>query len=231
MVTSQQVAQVVAERAIGKRVPIRHGGALVEEVLARSPAARASIRPGDVVVSARGRPVASAQDMVDAMKGVRPGQIVRFGLRGGRIETIRTVPSKDDRRRAIIGVSIGDSVHVGKLPIHVRFSVPGIGGPSAGLAFALEIYDSLTGRQLLRGHKVCVTGELDLAGDVIPIGGAKQKTIGCIDAGADVFLVPAGDNAHDARIAAHGRLRVIAVRSFQGALRVLRALPSARDRG
>ena len=74
-----------------------------------------------------------------------------------------------------------------------------IGGPSAGLAFALEIYDSLSGRHLLRGHKIAVTGELDLAGGVHEIGGVNQKTIGAINAGADTFLVPAGDNFKDAR--------------------------------
>ena len=81
----------------------------------------------------------------------------------------------------------------------VSFSTRRIGGPSAGLAFALEIYDSLSGRHLLDGHKIAVTGELDLAGGVHAIGGVKQKTIGAIDAGADTFLVPAGDNLRDAR--------------------------------
>ena len=91
-------------------------------------------------------------------------------------------------------MAIGDDVHIGHIPVHVHFSTGGIGGPSAGLAFALEIYDSLSGRHLLRGHKIAVTGELDLVGDVNEIGGVKQKTIGAIDAGADTFLVPGGDN-------------------------------------
>ena len=85
-------------------------------------------------------------------------------------------------------------MHVGQIPIPVKFSTGSIGGPSAGLAFALEIYDSLSGRHLLRGHKIAVTGELDLAGGVHEIGGVNQKTIGAINAGDDTFLVPAGDN-------------------------------------
>ena len=96
---------------------------------------------------------------------------------------------------------------------HGRASRPaGIGGPSAGLAFALEIYDSLSGRHLLDGHKIAVTGELDLGGGVHAIGGVKQKTVGAIDAGADTFIVPRGDNARDAQAAADGRIRVIGVK-------------------
>jgi len=106
----------------------------------------------------------------------------------------------------------------------VRISTPGIGGPSAGLAFALEIYDSLSHRQLLHGHKVAVTGELDLRGGVHGIGGVQQKTIGAIDAGADTFVVPTGDNERDARKAADGRIRIIGVRTFAQAVAAIRSL-------
>ena len=61
-------------------------------------------------------------------------------------------------------------------------------------------------------------------GSVAPVGGVAQKTIGARRAGADVFLVPAGDNAAVARRNANG-LRVIAVESFQQALQALATLP------
>jgi PDZ domain-containing secreted protein len=57
------------------------------------------------------------------------------------------------------------------------------------------------------------------------IGGVQQKTVGAIEAGADTFLVPAGDNVTDARAAAHGRIHVIGVTSFTQALAVIRRLP------
>jgi len=59
-----------------------------------------------------------------------------------------------------------------------------------------------------------------------PIGGIKQKTIGAREAGVDAFLVPAGQNATDARKYAHG-LRIIPVKNFQQALRALATLPQA----
>jgi PDZ domain-containing secreted protein len=102
-------------------------------------------------------------------------------------------------------------------------STPGIGGPSAGLAFALEIYDALSNRTLLHGHKVVATGELDLAGGVHEIGGVEQKTVGAIEAGADTFLVPKG-NYKDAVAAADGRIKVISVSSFKQAVDAIRTL-------
>ena len=98
-----------------------------------------------------------------------------------------------------------------------------VGGPSAGLPFALEVMEEL-GRDVARGYRVAATGQLAPDGRVIPIGGVKQKTYGARDAKMDVFLVPAGDNARDARRYA-GPLRIIAVRNFQQALRALATLP------
>jgi len=111
----------------------------------------------------------------------------------------------------------------GKLPVKVRIDTAGVGGPSAGLAFALDLMEEL-GRNVDRGYKVAATGELDLDGSVVPIGAVKQKTIGAKQAGVDVFLVPAGSNAREARKYADG-LRIIPVQSFPQALQKLATLP------
>ena len=70
---------------------------------------------------------------------------------------------------------------------------------------------------------MAATGELALDGRVEPIGGVKQKTLGARRAHVDVFLVPAGDNANDARRYADG-LRIIPVENLQQALRKLATL-------
>jgi PDZ domain-containing protein len=80
------------------------------------------------------------------------------------------------------------------------------------------------GRDVDHGYRVAATGALELDGAVTPIGGVKQKTLGVRNADADVFLVPAGDNAREARRYADG-LRIIAVKSFPQALRALATLP------
>ena len=79
------------------------------------------------------------------------------------------------------------------------------------------------GTNVDHGRKVVATGEIELDGSVGPIGGVKQKTFGARRAGADVFLVPAGENAAEARRYA-GNLRIIPVESFQQALSALSTL-------
>jgi PDZ domain-containing protein len=224
MDTSQVIAEAVAEKALGKNVTIRHLGALVEQVSPGLPAARAGVVAGDVITGVDGHPVHSASDLVRLTRSLHPGQSAGYTF--GRMGTkrLRTVASSDGKHHAIIGVAVGDDVRVGRIPVKVHYTISGIGGPSAGLAFALEIYDSLSGRHLLDGHRIAATGELDPLGNVIEIGGAKQKALGAIDAGADTFIVPKA-NVADARKAAGDKLRVIGVSTFAQALRVIRSLP------
>jgi PDZ domain-containing protein len=134
---------------------------------------------------------------------------------------VKTTSDPEDRKRAIIGISASDQLEV-DLPVKIRIDAGDIGGPSAGLAFALDILQEL-GRNVAHGHRVAATGQLALDGTVGPIGGVKQKTLGAREAGVDVFLVPAGENAQEARRYA-GDLKIIPVKNFPQALRSLATL-------
>ncbi len=223
---SQQNAAVVAERALGKTVPIRRL-AKIAAFGPNSPAERAGLKEGDEIVEARGRTVRDLDDLRKALEGVRPGERVALGFRRGdarQTVEVTTAPNPDDPRRAVLGVVIAPAE--AKLPIPVKYSTQGVGGPSAGLGFALEIYSALSGRSVVRGHRVAVTGEIGMDGTVSPIGGIKQKTFGAAEAGADVFVVPE-DNAAEARRWARDGLRIVAVGTFAEALDALEDLPAA----
>jgi PDZ domain-containing protein len=157
------------------------------------------------------------------MTQYRPGDTVAFAIRRGRaaqIVSIRTV--RDPKTgRAIVGIALEDAVDI-HLPVDVTINAGDVGGPSAGLAFALDILQEL-GRNIVRGHKIAATGEILPDGSIGPIGGIKQKTIGARQAHVDAFLVPAGENAQEARRYAHG-LRIIAVQNFPQALHALATL-------
>jgi PDZ domain-containing protein len=151
----------------------------------------------------------------------KPGDELELTVRRGDETldlTVRTVPSPQDSSRAIVGILVDQSAEI-ELPIDVDIDLGRVGGPSAGLPFALEIARQL-GRDIASGCRIAATGALSLDGTVIPIGGVKQKTIGARRADVDVFLVPAGENAQEAQQHADG-LRVIPVESFQQALQTL----------
>jgi PDZ domain-containing protein len=156
----------------------------------------------------------------------RVGDVVRVGVRRGarrRDVAVRTTSDELEPRRPIIGVLPVQALDV-RYPFKIRFDLGEVGGPSAGLAFALELLEK-RGRDVDQGYKVAATGEIQLDGRVTRIGGVKQKTIGAKQADVDVFLVPVdGDNARVAKRYADG-LRIIPVESFQQALRALATLP------
>ena len=223
MTESQKVAAVVALQHLGYKVNARSGGVTIVLVDPHAPAAKI-LRTSDVIVSADGHKVTSVVRLRAVLARHRPGEKVRIAYRrDGRLRTatIKTVADPQDPSRALVGVSARDQLRV-RLPVKIRIDAGGVGGPSAGLAFALDILQEL-GRDVNHGHKVAATGELGLDGTVGPIGGVKQKTLGVRRAGVDVFLVPAGENAREARRYADG-LRIIPVKNFPQALRALATL-------
>jgi Lon-like protease len=223
---SQEYAAAVALRSIGYPIEIVPRGAEIASVVDGFPA-EGKLRPHDLIVAVDGQPVANPDEFRTALLRKRPGDSVRLRVRGGRrrIVEIRTTSNPDRADRPFIGVLIREPDV--KLPITVRINTGDVGGPSAGLAFALDLLEEL-GRDVDRGYKVAASGELGLNGSVGGVGGIKQKTIGARRAGADVFLVP-GDNAREARRHAGG-LRVIPVNSFRQALRALATLePKAAE--
>jgi PDZ domain-containing protein len=225
MRVSQEKASVVALRALGFKVRARSAGVRVVDIDPNSHA-RGVLRPQDIVIAADGQPVGNPIDLFRVLARHRPGDVVRIGVlrHGKRLAfRIRTIADKQDPHRAIIGF-IPFEVVQARLPFPVHFDLRrDVGGPSAGLAFALEVLER-RGRDVDHGLKIAATGEIQLDGSVTSIGGVKQKTIGARQAHVDAFLVPVdGDNAKVAKTYAHG-LRIIPVKTFQQALRLLATL-------
>ena len=227
MSTSQKVAAAVALRKLGYHVVAEPNGVLVDTIVLGTHAP-GKLEPSDRIVSVNGAPTMTIATLRAELAKVKPGDVVTLGVvRDGKPLTVKiqTVPDPADPSRGIIGFGPDQSAEI-KLPIKVRIDAGGVGGPSAGLAFALQVMEEL-GKNVDRGYRVAATGQMELNGAVSPIGGIKQKTYGVRKAKADVFLVPAGENARDARRYAHG-LRIIAVKSFQQALHALATLPPRR---
>jgi PDZ domain-containing protein len=223
MTDSQKIAPYVALRLLGYKVATRSRGVIVLDVQRSAPSAKV-LRPNDVIVAVNGHPVPTVTELRALLSHKHPGDAVTMRFRRGtqtRVATVRTVSNPAEPGRPLIGIDASDDLQV-KLPFPVMISVPGVTGPSAGLAFALEILRRL-GRNVTHGRKVAATGELAPDGRVLPIGGVKQKTLGARRAHVDVFLVPAGENAREARKYAHG-LRIVPVENVQQALRALATL-------
>lgn len=220
MERSEEIAAVVALRSLGYDVTATPRGVLVTSVSSDVPAA-AVLEVNDVIVAVDGVETPTPARLRAEIGSREPGNelVLTVERRGRTVDaTVRTVPSPQDPSRAVVGILVDQEAEI-ELPIDVDIDLGRVGGPSAGLPFALEIVRQL-GRDVTGGCRIAATGALALDGTVIPIGGVKQKTIGARRADVDFFLVPAEQNAEEARRYAEG-LRVIPVESFQQALRKL----------
>jgi Lon-like protease len=215
---SQRYATAVALKELGFPVRIEPVGARVANTIDGYPAA-GKLRAGDLILRVDGTPVAIPDDLTRILSQRAPGSTVRLRFRrGGRLRevAIRTVRNPANPRKPFLGVQLADPKVT--LPLGVRFDLGQVGGPSAGLAFALDLMEEF-GRDVDRGRRVAATGEIRLDGSVHAVGGVKQKTIGARESDVDLFLVP-GENAAEARRYADG-LRIVPVDSFQQALHAL----------
>lgn len=191
MTTSQDTAKAVALTELGYDVPTAVQVAHVDE---DGPAAE-KLLVRDVFKEVDGEPVTSPDQIVDAVRAHDDGSLVEFRiLRENKRElTVRVKPEEVDGTPRV-GVTLGTGY---EFPFTIRLRVdPNVGGPSAGLMFALAIYDTLTPGSLTGGADVAGTGELLPDGTVGPIGGIQQKIAGAEEAGAELFFVPA-DNCDD----------------------------------
>jgi Lon-like protease len=107
------------------------------------------------------------------------------------------------------------------LPVKVTIETENIGGPSAGLMFALSIIDRLTPEDLTGGRRIAGTGEISVDREVLPIGGVAEKLVAARRQGATVFLIPK-DNCPDVRGRVPSGLRLVRVATLDDALRFLR---------
>ena len=226
MQLSQRVAAAVALRELGYKVVATPIGARIEVVDPDAPAS-GKLVSGDLITSAGGKPVTGPAGLRRVIRGSGTGRpLLLVVKRGDKRVEVSIRPVRGPQGTPMIGVIISQAADI-QLPIRVKIDTDNVGGPSAGLAFALDLLEEL-GRDVDHGNRIAVTGALELDGTVGEVGGVKQKTVGVERAGIKVFLVPAGDNAAEARRYADG-IRIVPVTSFQQALRSLATLPPARQ--
>ncbi|MCY0898608.1 MAG: signal protein PDZ [Firmicutes bacterium] len=191
MQQSQWSAEVAGERLAGLNARvITVPGAVVLGLVPHS-AAKGKIQPGALITRIGPYAVSSVNAVRAIMHHFHVGETVPVTVvQNGhtRVVSVRTTRIKGDPDPAI-GVYIS-ALQKPVIPRHVVIHAGQIGGPSAGMMFALEIYDQITGHNIAHGQIVAGTGEILPNGQVVEIGGVAQKVVTVYRAGARVFVVP-----------------------------------------
>ncbi len=181
------------------------------------------LEEGDEILTAAGVPVTDVDGLRDVLADVGVGTQVELGIRRGLEEltlVLAPVASEEDGS-PVIGVFVS-SVY-GAFPIEVVIQLENVGGPSAGMMFALGIYDKLTRGELTGGEHIAGTGTIGGSGQVGAIGGIVQKMYGARDAGATWFLAP---QSNCADVVGHipSGIEVFAVADLDDAIEAVEAI-------
>jgi PDZ domain-containing protein len=180
---------------------------------------------GDRIVRVGDTKVTTAESVRTALQSVRPGEQIEVEVtRGGDPVIINATTMAGAEGRTALGVIL-QLDH--DFPATVTINAGEVGGPSAGLMFALGIYDKLTPGSLTSGLDVAGTGTIDDEGAVGPIGGIKQKMAGARAGGSEYFLAPRGNCPEVVGNLPSG-LEVFAVGSFEDATKAVEGIASGR---
>lgn len=216
MASSQQEAIAVALRSIGDEVP-EH--VIIAGVSDQAPSADALAR-GDEIVRVDGTQVTSSRDVIDAVEGHAPGDDVNLVLlRDG--ERVRvTAKTAESGGRTILGVLLRLEFD---FPYDVSIDAGNVGGPSAGMMFALAVRDVLTPGPMTGGQNIAGTGTIADDGSVGAISGIQQKLVGAERGGAEWFLAPSS-NCDEVVGHVPDGLDVVRVSTYDAAVRSVTAI-------
>jgi len=196
---SKIAAVAVALEALNE-YPDEHGpGVIVQDVLAGAPA-EGVLFPGDLITEVDGVPLPGVEELRRAIEAAGTARALTFLVEpvegGGDPRTVEVRPARvEGEDRPVIGIAT-----VANFPFEVHIESGSIGGPSAGLMWALGVTEVLTPEDLTRGRTIAGTGAVDLEGNLHAIGGVRLKVLTAERAGAEAFILPEG-NLAEARAA------------------------------
>jgi len=224
MVDSQQEATAAALSELGYDV----GAKLSVHSVIDGSAADGVLEEGDLILSADGEEVTDATSLRTVINDGGGAPVELVIERDGAQQTVSITPKEstaDGQTTWLIGVTLITDYD---FPIDVTIQLNNVGGPSAGMMFALGIIDTLTPGELNSGEQVAGTGTITADGTVGPIGGIRQKMWGAVDAGAEWFLAP---DANCDEVVGHvpGDLRVFSVKTLDDSLKVLQTVSDGGD--
>jgi PDZ domain-containing protein len=226
MRTSENVAIAVALQNLGYEIDTKGDGVSVVGLLDDSPV-KDKLKKGDLLNSINNIEIFSATEFISTLRTYSIGETVSIGLLrevdGVKdqmyIETtlIEHVEYKGEPMVGFLATTVNERFD---FPFEIDIKTGNVGGPSAGLMMALNVYNNLIPEDITNSMIVAGTGTIEIDGSVGPVGGIKQKIIAAKRAGAELILVPLA-NFEEAKAFEDDKTAIVAVDSFDEALSVI----------
>ena len=183
---------------------------------------------GDVIESVNGMTFPDVGGLRDEIASNGTDEPAEVAISRDGVQTVvEIVPelSEGDNPVPIFGILVGSDYD---FPFQVKIQLENVGGPSAGMMFALGIIDKLTPGPITGGADVAGTGTISATGEIGAIGGIRQKLYGALGAGAEWFLAPRS-NCDEVTGHIPDGLTVFSVATLDDALAALLAIESGAD--
>jgi Lon-like protease len=183
------------------------------------------MKAGDILTSVNGEKFVDADQLhrLVVKNGSTRPMTLDF-IRKGVAQSVQLTPASTSQG-PYFGVYVTEAY---TFPFPVKVQLQDVGGPSAGMMFALGLIDKLTPGLLNGGKHVAGTGTITAYGTVGAIGGIRQKLYGARAAGATYFLAPASNCGGSDGVRGHipAGLTVFATSSLKQSVADLKAIAS-----
>ena len=226
MRTSENVAIAVALKNIGYEIESKGDGVAVVGLLEDSPV-KDKLKKGDLINSINNTDIYSATEFISTLRTYSIGETVSIGLLREidgikeqiyiKTTLIEHVEYEGEPMVGFLATTVNERFD---FPFEIDIKTGNVGGPSAGLMMALNVYNNLIPEDITNSKIIAGTGTIEIDGSVGPVGGIKQKIIAAKRAGAELILVPVA-NFEEARPFETDKTAIVAVDSFDEALSVI----------
>ena len=226
MRTSENVAIAVALKNVGYEISSKGDGVSVVGLLDDSPV-KEKLKKGDLLNSINNKEISSTTEFISTLRTYSIGESVTIGLlrevdgelKQMFVETtlIEHVEYKGEPMVGFLATTVNERFD---FPFEIDIKTGNVGGPSAGLMMALNVYNNLIPEDITNSMIIAGTGTIEIDGSVGPVGGIKQKVIAAKRAGAELIIVPV-PNFDEAKLLETDKTKIIAVQSFTEALQVI----------
>ncbi|QXQ09135.1 PDZ domain-containing protein [Paeniglutamicibacter sp. Y32M11] len=183
------------------------------------------LKISDRLQSLNGKPITDLATLKKQLEAAGDKPSTMGIVRDGKALTVKTATTETAEGQRQLGIMLSSGF---EFPVDVTFGLENVGGPSAGMMFALAIVDQLTAGEMTGGKHFAGTGAITAEGAVEPIGGIAQKLVGARDNGAQYFLAPA-DNCADLTGRVPDGLTVIKVATLAEARAAVEGIGSGQD--
>jgi PDZ domain-containing protein len=226
MRTSENVAIAVALKNIGYEIDSKGDGVAVVGLLEDSPV-KDKLKKGDLINSINNTDIYSATEFISTLRTYSIGETVSIGLLREidgikeqiyiKTTLIEHVEYEGEPMVGFLATTVNERFD---FPFEIDIKTGNVGGPSAGLMMALNVYNNLIPEDITNSKTIAGTGTIEIDGSVGPVGGIKQKIIAAKRAGAELILVPVA-NFEEAKPLETDKTSIVAVDSFDEALSVI----------